>query len=83
MERFDSKGPGIESIHFISEVRRVPLQNLMDAARFMKGFMEEHGIMQDRDVFGEGEEEGPVFIDLTLPGKPTFLQALLGAASRR
>ncbi|MDF1535768.1 MAG: hypothetical protein P1S46_04595 [bacterium] len=79
MEKFDSRGPGIESVHFISELRRVPLQTLMSASDFMILSMCEHGIHRD----GEHEEAEAVFIDLTLPGKLTFLQSLLGAVSRR
>jgi hypothetical protein len=80
MEKFNSSGPGIESIHFISELRRVPLQTLMSAARFMTAAIGDYGVHQNERVEGEAET---VLIDLALPDKPTFLQSLLGAASTR
>jgi hypothetical protein len=80
MEKFASSGPGIESIHFVSELRRVPLQSLMSAARFMTAAMGEYGVHPNERVEGEAET---ALIDLVLPGKPTFLQSLLGAASIR
>jgi hypothetical protein len=79
MEKFDSRGPGIESIHFISEMRRVPLQTLMSASQFMIASITEHNVHEDDRVDG-GEK---ILIDLTLPDKPTFFQSLLGAASKR
>lgn len=79
METFNSKGPGVESIHFISELRRIPLQTLMSASRFMTSSMYDHGVSEDDRVDG-GEK---VFIDLVLPGKPTFFQSILGAVYRR
>ena len=80
MEKFDSRGPGIESIHFVSELRRVPLQTLMSAARFMTAAMGEYGVHRNERL---EEDAGTVLIALALPGKPTFLQSLLGAVSIR
>ncbi len=79
METFDSRGPGVESIRFISELRRVPLQTLMSASQFMTLSMDDHGLSEKDRVDG-GET---VLIDLVLPGNPTFLQSILGAAYRR
>ncbi len=80
MEKFDSRGPGIESIHFVSELRRVPLQALMSATRFMTAAMGDYGVHPDKRL---EEDAGTVLVDLVLPGKPTFLQSLLGAVSIR
>jgi hypothetical protein len=79
METFDSRGPGVESIRFISELRRVPLQTLMSASQFMTLSMDDHGLSEKDRVDG-GET---VLIDLVLPGDPSFLQSILGAAYRR
>lgn len=79
IEMFNSRGPGVETIHFVSELRRVPLQTLMNASGFMAASMADHGVSEDSRI----EPGDTMRIDFLVPGKPTFLQSILGAACRR
>ncbi|MDF1525780.1 MAG: hypothetical protein RRA15_00605 [bacterium] len=78
LETFESKGPSMETVKFTSELRRVPLQNLLGASDFMIESMNQFGIdTSSRPV----TDHRKVRIEVNLPGKRTFWQALLGAAS--
>jgi hypothetical protein len=78
LETFESKGPSMENVEFTSELRRVPLQSLLRASDFMIESMSQFGIdTSSRPI----TDHRKVRIQVNLPGKRTFWQALLGAAS--
>ena len=80
LETFESQGPSIETVKFISELRRVPLQSLLGASDFMTESMSQFGI----DTSSRPRTKlRKVRFQVNLPGKRTFWQALLGAASPR
>jgi len=78
LETFESKGPSIETVKFVSELRRVPLQNLLGASVFMIESMSQFGIDDSSRLKTNLRK---VRFQVNLPGKRTFWQALLGAAS--
>ena len=78
LETFESKGPSIETVKFTSELRRVPLQNLLNASDFMVESMRQLGIDTSS---GPRTNLRKVRVQVKFPGKKTFWQALLGAAS--
>ena len=80
LETFESRGPSIETVNFTSEIRRIPLQNLLKASDFMIESMSQFGIDSSSRPMAEIRK---VMFYVTLPGKRTFWQVLLGAASSR
>jgi len=80
METFESKGPSLDIVNFTSELRRVPIQSLLRASDFMIDSMNQFGIEAGARP---SEEVRKVRINVGLPGKKTFWQALLGTASSR
>jgi len=80
METFESKGSSIESVNFTSDLRQVPLQNMLRAADFMIESMKQFGI--DSGSVPLTRVTKAMFY-IKLPDKKTFWQALLGAASPR
>ncbi len=81
METFESRGPSLDSIKFVSELRRVPLQGLLRSVDFMADALERFGVLTPSEEPSEGAQA--VWFQVALPGKRTFWQKLLGAASRR
>ncbi len=77
LETFESMGPSIETVKFTSELRRIPLQNLLRASDFMIGSLSQFGI---DSISGPMAEVRKVKLHVKFPGKRTFWQALLGAA---
>ncbi|UCG39616.1 MAG: hypothetical protein JSV00_05190 [bacterium] len=76
LEQFGVKGPALESVNFVSEVRRVDLQELIRAPDFMKTALQYFGIPA-----GTGSPAAErVRHDISLPGKRSFWRTLLGAA---
>jgi hypothetical protein len=80
MEAFESGGPSIGSVNFKSDLRRVPLKNMLRAADFMIESMRQFGI--DPNLRSMAEVRKTEF-HVKLPGKRTLWQTLLGAASPR
>jgi len=80
LETFQCSGPSFETVNFTSELRRVPLQSLIRASDFMVESMDRFGV-------GSGsksvDSERKVILEIELPGKRTFWQMLIGAASSR
>ena len=80
LETFQCIGPSLETVNFTSELRRVPLQSLMRASDFMIESMSHLGVeSSSRPV----RSEQKVIFYIELPGKRTFWQMLIGAASSR
>jgi hypothetical protein len=80
LESFESSGPSIETVNFTSELRRVPIQNLLRASDFMIDALCDFGIDSSMSPIAEVRK---VVFHVNLPGKRTFWQMLLGAASSR
>jgi hypothetical protein len=80
LETFESKGPSIETVKFVSELRRVPLQDLLKASYFMTESMNRFGIEAGP---GSMSDLRKIRLQVKLPDKKTFWQTLLGAASPR
>ena len=80
LETFEGSGPAAETVNFTSELRRVPIQQLLRASEFMTNAMEQFGIAS-----GNRETSVPMEVGfyVRLPGKDTFWQKLLGTASPR
>lgn len=80
MESFEGKGPSMESVNFTSELRRVQLQDLLRMSEFMIESLGQFGIVPGS---GPATEVRKVRLHVSLPGKRSFWQALLGAVSPR
>jgi len=80
LETFECRGPSVETVNFTSELRRVPLQNLLGASDFMIGSMSQFGIDSTSRPLAEIRK---VRFHVKLPGKRTFWQVLFGAASTK
>ena len=80
LETFEGRGPSIETVNFTSELRRVPIQDLLKASDFMIDSVSQFGIYSSSKPIAEVQK---VTFHVNLPGKRTFWQVLLGAASSR
>lgn len=80
LETFESRGSSIESVNFTSELRRVPLPDLLRASDFMIESMGQFGIDSSSRPTAKVRK---VMFHVNLPGKRTFWQALLGAVLSR
>ncbi|UCF88245.1 MAG: hypothetical protein JSV70_07455 [bacterium] len=80
MESFESRGPSIETVNFTSDLRRVQLQTLLRASDFMIRSMSHFGIDPGQRL---ADEVMKVRFHVSLPGKRSFWQSLLGAVSPR
>ena len=78
LETFESRGPALETLNFTSELRRVPLQSILQASDFMIESLSHHGIEGGLE---SAVPEQKAILHVDLPGKKTFWQMLLGAAS--
>ena len=80
LESFECSGPSMETINFTSELRKVPIQNILRASEFMAASMEQFGIEPEPK---HKARLGDAVIQVDFPGRKTFWQTLLGAVSRR
>ena len=80
LESFECRGPSMETINFISELRKVPLHSILRASEFMSDSMKLLGVQPES---GKERKGAKTLIRVDLPGKKTFWQLLLGAVSKR
>ena len=80
METFEVMGAPMETVKFTSELRKVPLQNLLKAADFMIESLGNLGIKSGSGPAGKAQRTR---IQVNLPGKKTLWQMILGATSSR
>lgn len=80
METFEVRGATMETVKFTSELRKVPLQNLLKASDFM---------IESLNILGINSDPAPVDkirrtrMQVNLPDKKTLWQMILGATSSR
>ena len=79
-ETFESRGPSGETVNFVSEIRNVPLKNLLKPSDFMVESMSQFGVAPGTMPMTGSRD---VVIHVNFPPKKTFWQALLGAVSSR
>ena len=80
METFEVRGATMETVKFSSELRKVPLQNLLKASDFMIESLGILGINSDPGHVGNARK---IRMQVNLPGKRTLWQMILGATSSR
>lgn len=76
-EQFSVKGPALDAVNFVSNIRRVELEDLMDGLDFSLGAIESFGIR-----IGESPPKGKeVVLEFFLPPPRPLWKKLLGSLS--
>jgi hypothetical protein len=76
VETFSSSGPGLGTIVFRSELRKIPVGNIIDARKFMTESMSMLGL---EPLPATSDFQETVWICFSPPEKKSFLKLLLGA----
>jgi hypothetical protein len=75
LEQFTVKGPVLEAVSFVSELRQVRLQDLINGKAFAEEAVERFGLHADNET---AKESGRVRLDFSLPPKRSIWKSLLG-----